>query len=89
MRKQAGVDKLVLSGADRTMAALLFMNDIHGERFQQHLVGAYVMVPAGFMAHQSSGGFAVLSILRDALTVGTLAACSVQQRAIGVFSKPT
>lgn len=56
-------------GVDQAGTALLFMNHVHGERYQRLLASTYLLAPIGYLGRLKSAPFDTLAVLRDALTV--------------------
>ncbi|XP_034231033.1 LOW QUALITY PROTEIN: gastric triacylglycerol lipase-like [Thrips palmi] len=55
-------------GVDQSGSALLFMNHVHGQRYQRFLAGTYLLAPIGYFARVKSVVFDTMAVLRDALT---------------------
>ncbi|XP_034231031.1 gastric triacylglycerol lipase-like isoform X2 [Thrips palmi] len=55
-------------GVDQSGTALLFMNHVHGQRYQRFLAATYLFAPIGYLGRLKSVVFATLAVLRDGLT---------------------
>ncbi|XP_034231028.1 gastric triacylglycerol lipase-like isoform X1 [Thrips palmi] len=55
-------------GVDQSGTALLFMNHVHGQRYQRFLAGTYLLAPIGYLGRLNSAVFDTMSVLRDGLT---------------------
>ncbi|XP_034248594.1 lipase member K-like isoform X2 [Thrips palmi] len=60
--------RLRYMGMDQAGTALLFMNHVHGQRYQRLLASTYLLAPIGYLGRLSSTAFATLALLRDVLT---------------------
>ncbi|XP_034253473.1 lipase member K-like [Thrips palmi] len=65
---KTGSTRMRLMGVDQTATALLFMNHVHGQRYQRLLASCYIYAPFGYLGRLRSPLFTAMALGRDFLT---------------------